>query len=30
VRLIDDGVSGVLTRKRSWWTERGAWAVYGS
>jgi hypothetical protein len=28
VRVVDDGVSGVLTRKRSWWTERGAWAVY--
>jgi len=28
VRLVDDGVASVLTRKRSWWTERGAWAVY--
>ena len=28
VRLVDDGVALTLTRKRSWWTERGAWAVY--
>ncbi len=28
VPFIDDGVAGVLTRKRSWWIERGAWAVY--
>jgi hypothetical protein len=26
--FLDDGVAGSLTRKRSWWTERGAWAVY--
>jgi len=26
--FIDDGVAGVLTRKRSWWVEPGAWAVY--
>jgi hypothetical protein len=26
--FLDDGVSGTLTRKRSWWTEPGAWAVY--
>jgi hypothetical protein len=26
--FLDDGVSGKLTRKRSWWTEPGAWAVY--
>ncbi|GGJ89466.1 hypothetical protein GCM10010123_18890 [Pilimelia anulata] len=24
----DDGVSGNLTRKRAWWMEAGAWAVY--
>ncbi|GGK35570.1 hypothetical protein GCM10010124_30330 [Pilimelia terevasa] len=24
----DDGVSGNLARKRAWWTEPGAWAVY--
>jgi len=28
--FIDDGVTGVLTRKRSWWVEPGAWAVYAS
>ncbi|MFK3982735.1 hypothetical protein ACI2K4_20450 [Micromonospora sp. NPDC050397] len=26
---VDDGVSGELGRKRSWWIEPGAWAVYG-
>jgi hypothetical protein len=26
--FLDDGVAGVMTRKRSWWTEPGAWAVY--
>ncbi|WP_433081733.1 diacylglycerol kinase family protein [Dactylosporangium sp. CA-052675] len=26
--FVDDGVEGTLTRKRSWWMERGAWAVY--
>ncbi|GGM43355.1 hypothetical protein GCM10011608_30060 [Micromonospora sonchi] len=25
---LDDGVEGQLTRKRSWWTEPGAWAVW--
>ncbi|RKR89094.1 hypothetical protein BDK92_3431 [Micromonospora pisi] len=25
---VDDGVSGKLGRKRSWWIEPGAWAVY--
>ncbi|QOC94663.1 diacylglycerol kinase family protein [Micromonospora craniellae] len=25
---LDDGVEGQLTRKRSWWTESGAWAVW--
>jgi hypothetical protein len=28
VSLLDDGVAGRLARKRSWWIERGAWAVY--
>ena len=27
---LDDGVSGSLTRKRSWWMEPGAWAVYAA
>jgi hypothetical protein len=25
---LDDGVAGRLTRRRSWWVEPGAWAVY--
>jgi hypothetical protein len=28
VRSVDDGVVGPITRKRSWWTEPGAWATY--
>jgi Diacylglycerol kinase catalytic domain len=28
VPFIDDGVAGTLGRKRTWWMERGAWAVY--
>jgi hypothetical protein len=28
--FLDDGVSGTLNRKRSWWTEPGAWAVYAA
>lgn len=28
VQYLDDGVAGRLTRKRSWWTEPRAWAVY--
>ena len=28
--FLDDGVSGTLNRKRSWWTESGAWAVYAT
>lgn len=28
VGYTDDGVSGTLTHKRSWWVEPGAWAVY--
>jgi hypothetical protein len=26
--FLDDGVAGQLTRRRSWWVEPGAWAVY--
>ncbi|GAA4595522.1 hypothetical protein BJY16_001700 [Actinoplanes octamycinicus] len=29
LQFLDDGVAGSTTRKRSWWTEAGAWAVYG-
>jgi hypothetical protein len=28
VPLLDDGVAGTLGRKRSWWVEPAAWAVY--
>jgi hypothetical protein len=28
VSFLDDGVAGTLARKRSWWIERGAWAVF--
>jgi len=28
VHFVDDGVSGVLTRKRAWWVEPGVWAAY--
>ncbi len=28
VPLVDDGVESTLTRKRSWWIEAGAWAVF--
>jgi hypothetical protein len=28
LQFLDDGVAGVMTRKRSWWIEPGAWAVY--
>lgn len=28
VEYLDDGVSSTLDRKRSWWCETGAWAVY--
>ncbi|MEV0897025.1 hypothetical protein [Actinoplanes sp. NPDC049802] len=28
LRFLDDGVAGSTSRKRSWWTEPGAWAVY--
>jgi hypothetical protein len=30
VQFVDDGVAGTLNRKRSWWTEAGAWAAYVS
>jgi hypothetical protein len=25
---LDDGVSGTMNRKRSWWIEPGSWALY--
>lgn len=28
IRSVDDGVIGPITRKRSWWTEPGAWGTY--
>jgi hypothetical protein len=28
LQFLDDGVGGTMNRKRSWWTEPGAWAVY--
>jgi hypothetical protein len=28
IPYLDDGVEGELNRKRSWWIEPGAWAVY--
>jgi hypothetical protein len=28
VPYLDDGVAGMLGHKRTWWIERGAWAVY--
>jgi hypothetical protein len=28
LQFLDDGVAGTMVRKRSWWTEAGAWAVY--
>jgi hypothetical protein len=28
IRLIDDGVTAALSRKRAWWIEPGAWALY--
>lgn len=30
VQFLDDGVAGSLTRKRAWWIEPGAWAVYAA
>jgi hypothetical protein len=28
VGCLDDGVAGTLSRKRTWWVEPAAWAVY--
>lgn len=28
--IVEDGVPGELTRKRSWWTEHQAWSVFTS
>jgi hypothetical protein len=28
IPFVDDGVAGTLGRKRTWWMERGAWAVF--
>lgn len=28
VPATDDGVAATVTRKRTWWMERGAWGVY--
>jgi hypothetical protein len=28
VQFVDDGVAGTLGRRRTWWMERAAWAVY--
>jgi YegS C-terminal NAD kinase beta sandwich-like domain len=28
VPYLDDGVAGLLAHRRTWWIERGAWAVY--
>lgn len=30
VQFLDDGVGGSTSRKRSWWIEPGAWAVYAA
>jgi hypothetical protein len=30
LQFLDDGVGGSINRKRSWWTEPGAWAVYAN
>jgi hypothetical protein len=30
IRCVDDGVVGPISRKRSWWTEPGAWATYAT
>ncbi|WP_422734486.1 hypothetical protein ACN26Y_06795 [Micromonospora sp. WMMD558] len=30
VPFVDDGAEGTLSRKRSWWTEPGAWAVWSA
>lgn len=28
VPVTDDGADGTVTKKRTWWMERGAWGVY--
>jgi hypothetical protein len=28
VPLTDDGIAGTVSKKRTWWMERGAWGVY--
>ncbi len=28
IPYVDDSVAATLTHKRSWWVERGAWALY--
>ncbi|GGK95307.1 hypothetical protein [Mangrovihabitans endophyticus] len=30
LHFLDDGVGGSMARKRSWWIEPGAWAVYAN
>lgn len=30
LQFLDDGVAGTMSRKRSWWTEPAAWAVYAA
>lgn len=30
LQFLDDGVAGTMSRKRSWWTEPAAWAVYAT
>ncbi len=30
LQFLDDGVGGSMNRKRSWWIEPGAWAVYAA
>jgi hypothetical protein len=30
LQFLDDGVAGSMNRKRSWWTEPAAWAVYAT
>ena len=30
LQFLDDGVAGTMNRKRSWWTEPAAWAVYAT
>jgi hypothetical protein len=30
VPFVDDGVAGTLGRRRTWWMERGAWAIYAT